>query len=86
MAVVESAERDVVPEFGVPLLRQLGCQRVGRVSTHGPKSDGVSGLDGAGGRPMNVGVDMFYFSAFLAVDSLSAFVVRNIQFNLTFLG
>jgi hypothetical protein len=41
-AVVERADNDVVPEFGVP----------------GPISDGVTGSDGGGGRLIKVGVDI----------------------------
>lgn len=40
--MVDSAEREVVPEFGVP----------------GPMSDGVTGSEGGGGRSIRVGVDI----------------------------
>jgi hypothetical protein len=42
MAVVDSAEKEVVPELGVP----------------GPMSDGVTGSEGGGGRLISVGVVM----------------------------
>lgn len=45
MAVVDKADRDVVPEFGVP----------------GPISDGVTGSEGGGGRLIKVGVVIFFY-------------------------
>lgn len=59
MAVVERAEREVVPELGVPLM-MLGyiVGYVGRWEwTYGPMSDGVTGSEG-GGRLARVGVVM----------------------------
>lgn len=67
MAVVDSADSDVVPEFGVPLEcpdtisslfpDSLQCKQGTRIS-YGPISDGVTGSDGGGGRLMRVGVDI----------------------------
>lgn len=70
IAVVESADKDVVPELGVPLppliselvgsflmlTRAKRLSRCNREDTHGPISDGVS--EGGGGRLISVGVVM----------------------------
>jgi hypothetical protein len=56
MAVVESVERDVVVELGVPLVKS-DVTGVQEKSTHGI-SVGVSGLEGGGGRLIKVGVDI----------------------------
>ncbi len=56
MAVVESAEREVVVEFGVPLLRSVRQNSRYHVEdTHGV-SVGVSGFEGGSGIPIKVGV------------------------------
>ena len=72
MAVVERAEREVVPELGVPLdlgergkwgglvvwgARESGVKRRER-DTYGPMSEGVTGSEGGGGRLINVEVAM----------------------------
>jgi hypothetical protein len=55
MAVVERAEREVVVEFGVPLvLVSIDCGVI-RWRTHGA-SVGVSGLEGGSGMSIRVGV------------------------------
>ncbi len=58
MAVVESAEREVVVEVGVPLSRSVEqCSRCYLEGTHGV-SVGVSGFEGGSGIPIKVGVAM----------------------------
>lgn len=59
MAVVDRADSDVVPEFGVPLHRVSLVDIHGNAtveSTYGPMSDGVTGSEG--GRLISVGVVM----------------------------
>lgn len=57
MAMVERAEREVVAEFGVPLLGVRFLFTKGFWETYGA-SVGVSGLEGGSGKSMRVGVVM----------------------------
>lgn len=70
MAVVDKADREVVPELGVllliitpkvslPLFLPCNIERHGRQEiggSYGPISDGVTGSEGGGGRLISVGV------------------------------
>lgn len=67
MAVVDSADREVVPELGVPLNHRHTVPKVSQpvpsqIETrrgwraYGPISDGVTGSEGGGGRLISVGV------------------------------
>ena len=67
MAVVERADREVVPEFGVPLPSPMSATIFANsavsflgsrpsTTTYGPMSDGVTGSAGGGGRLIKVGV------------------------------
>lgn len=62
IAVVDKADKEVVPEFGVPLSPchqdvSLPIQHRNQGS-YGPMSDGVTGSEGGGGRLISVGVVM----------------------------
>lgn len=49
--------------------RCCSCNPQTRAATHGPRSDGVSGLEGGGGRLIKVGVGMMFVNvAFAGTD------------------
>jgi hypothetical protein len=86
MAVVDKADREVVPEFGVPLRNEksisvhVSLQVVETLEgalgpTHGPRSDGVTGSDGGGGRLMSVGADILLLKSRIGFGN-SMFVSR----------
>lgn len=80
MAVVDNAERDVVPELGVPLLGVNQMVASTKGSTYGPMSDGVS--DWGGGRLISVGVDMITtlgFTSMWRILSCARFVYSGLK-------